>query len=76
MGYKVPKIGLVLYLGNLTEEVIRGGDRYLIQVLLASSKKAITRAWNKPEPPTKEQCLDVVEKMYPIESLNYILKLE
>ena len=52
LGYEIPKSDKVLYLGNLTQDIIRKEDEYLVKVLLLASKKAITRLWYKAEPPT------------------------
>ena len=46
IAYEVSKSCLVLYLCKFTEEMI-ASDRYLIKILLISSKKAITRNWGK-----------------------------
>lgn len=37
LGYEIPRIGSVLYLGNLTEENSQGRERYLVKALLATS---------------------------------------
>ena len=47
--YEIPKTSVVLYLGNLTQENTHGDDMYLVKVLLAASKKAITRLWYKSD---------------------------
>lgn len=76
LGYEVPKTGLMLYLGNLVQENTQGGDRYLIKVLLAASKKTITRAWYKADPPTKEQWLGVVQEIFDMERFTHILRVQ
>ena len=68
--------GLVLYLGNLVQENMQGGDLYLIKALLAASKKITTRAWYKADPPTKKQWLGVVEEIYDMERFTYILRVQ
>lgn len=42
LGYKLPKTCSVLYFGSLTEKKVQNKDKYLIKILLAASKKAIT----------------------------------
>ena len=75
-GYEMPKTGLVLYRGNLVQENVEGRDPYLIKALLAASKKTITRAWYKADPPTKKQWLGVVEEIYNMERFTYILRVQ
>ena len=53
-GYEISKTCLVLYLGNISQEDVQGEDRYLVKVLLVSSRKAITKAWYKVDSPIKE----------------------
>lgn len=76
LGYALPKTCIVLYLGNLTQDIIRGEDKYLVMVLLAASKKAVTRLWNKPNPPTQKQWLGIVEEIYEMEKLTHILRIQ
>ena len=61
IGYEIPKFCKVLYLGNLTQDIIQKEDEYLVKVLLSASKKAITRLWYKAEPPTVEQWVSTVK---------------
>ena len=44
--YEVPRTAI--YLGKVPENVM-GSDRYLIKVILAAIRKAITRNWYKVE---------------------------
>ena len=39
----------------------------LVKVLLAASKKAITRLWYKADPPICEQWLNIVEEIFVME---------
>ena len=68
--------GLVLYLGNLTEINVQAGDLYLVKILLVASRKAITRAWYRVDPPTKEQWLSAVEEIYDMERFTFILRVQ
>ena len=49
---------------------------YLVKILLAASKKAITRLWYKPEPPVREQWLGIVEEIFGMEKMTYKLRLQ
>ena len=51
-------------------------DKYLIKILLAASKKAITRRWYKQEPPTKENWIDIVKEIHAMENLTLLLRLQ
>ena len=62
---------MILHLGNLTQDIIRKEDEYLVEVLLSASKKAITRLWYKTEPPTVEQWVSTVEEIYVMEKITH-----
>ena len=74
--YDIPKTSMILYLGNLTHENIHGDDLYLVKVLLAASKKAITRLWCNSNPPTCEQWLCIVEELYVMERFTHRLRIQ
>lgn len=76
LGYKLPKTCSVLYFGSLTEKKVQNKDKYLIKILLAASKKAITRKWCKEDPPTLKNWRDIVEEIHNMERLTYILRLQ
>lgn len=76
LSYEIPKTNVVLYLGNLTHDNTQGEDMYLVKILLAASKKAITRLWYKPEPPVREQWLGIVEEIFVMEKLTHKLRLQ
>ena len=61
--------------GN-TRQTTQREDLYLVKVLLAASKKAITRRWYKAEPPTYEQWLSIVEDIFVMEKLIHNLRLQ
>ena len=42
----------------------------LVKVLLAASKKAITRLWYKADPPICEQWLNIVEEIFVMEKVT------
>ena len=74
--YEIPKTSLVLYLGNISHENTPKEDQYLLKVLLAASKKTITRKWYKTEPPDLEQWMCIVEEIYVMEKMTFMLRLQ
>ena len=74
--YDLPKTFEVLYLGNFTPKNIHSRDRYLTGILLAASKKAITRKWLKEDPPTQRNWLDIVDEIHDMEKFTYSLRLQ
>ena len=65
----------VLYLGNVPQTV-RSTDRALMLTLLTASKKAITRKWLEPQPPSIENWIDIIHQIYTMEKLTYSLRLQ
>ena len=64
-----------LYLGQ-TQLMIQGKDVKLVQALLAASKKAITRRWLNPSPPTLKEWFEIIFEMYKMEKLTYCLRIQ
>lgn len=56
----------ILYLGCLLQEHIQNKDRYLMKILLAASKKTITR----------RNWLDVIEDIHDMESLTHTIRIQ
>ena len=48
-----------VYLGNIEAHLLVQ-DRFLLKILLAASKKAVTRKWLQAEPPTETHWIDIV----------------
>ena len=46
-----------------------------MKVLLLASREAITRAWHKGDPPTREQWLSIVEEIYDMERYTHTLRM-
>lgn len=67
---------LVLYYTWVTRENIQDTDWYLIKILLAASKKAITRKWHKEDPPTRRNWLEIIDEIHGMERLTHIIKLQ
>lgn len=62
-----------IYLG-IPPIKIKSKDKYLFSILLAASKKAITRKWMKKEPPTRSEWIEIVKDIYNMESLSFSLR--
>lgn len=65
-----------LYLGNIMFEAWNTSDRKLLAMLLAASKKSITRNWLKAETPTIDEWVDIVYEIYIMERISFSLKVE
>ena len=76
LGYELQMSCKVLYLCSLTSESVQCEDTYLVKILLAATKKAVTRKWCREEPPTLRNWLDIVEKIFDMERLTHILRLQ
>jgi len=51
-------------------------DKYLLKIILATSKKPVTRKWLQFEPPTKAEWLDIMTKVQNMERLTFALNLQ
>lgn len=71
----ISKSFYVLYFGDIPDEVGKD-DKYLFKILLATSKKAITRKWYKEDPPTREDWFQIVTEVREMERLTYTLRLQ
>lgn len=74
IGYKIPNTCPVLYLGNITN-VADSEDICLVKIMLAASRKAITKRWLKPDPPSPQDWIKIVEEISLMESIIYNLRL-
>lgn len=63
-----------IYLGNLAAHLMKK-DKYLLKILLAASKKSVTRKWLQLEPPTKTEWLDIVTSVQNMERMMFALNL-
>lgn len=64
-----------MYLGNICDVVMRE-DFYLIKVLLAASKKAVTRNRLNVNTPKQEQWLEIVQDIFVMEKFTYLLRVK
>lgn len=74
MGVEFEHSFITLYLGKIPDTVL-DEDKYLLKILLASSKKAITRKWLQVDPPTGGQWLGIIREIHCMERLTFILRL-
>uniref|UniRef100_A0A3Q3A4Q3 Reverse transcriptase domain-containing protein n=1 Tax=Kryptolebias marmoratus TaxID=37003 RepID=A0A3Q3A4Q3_KRYMA len=65
-----------LYLGNLQLNTWTNKDKKLLAILLAASKKAITRKWLKSDPPTVDEWIEIVYQIYVMEKITFSLRVE
>ena len=63
-------------LSNLSFETWNIQDKKLLAILLAASKKSVTRKWLKVEPPTIDEWIEIVNEIYVMEKISFSLKLE
>ena len=73
-GLKVNFSFITLYLGK-TPVGLTAQDNYLYKVLLAASKKAITRKWLQPNLPTRNDWISIVIEIQCMEKLTFTLRL-
>lgn len=59
-----------IYLGNVPTTPQKQ-DRYLLQILLAASKKAITKQWLSQESPTISEWIEIVQEIYVTEQIIF-----
>uniref|UniRef100_A0A3P9KVM4 Reverse transcriptase domain-containing protein n=1 Tax=Oryzias latipes TaxID=8090 RepID=A0A3P9KVM4_ORYLA len=71
----LPLNPLYYIIGTLPEEGIEKKKVKLIQILLLVAKKMITRSWLKTSPPTLEQWLEALRKVYLMEKITAKLHL-
>ena len=63
-----------IYLGNIASHLpVR--DKYLLKLLLAASKKTVTRKWLQATPPTGTDWIDIVTNIQNMERMTFSLSL-
>lgn len=73
--YSIPFAPATLYLGNVSE-IVANRDEYLVKILLTSARKAVTRRWLKPEPPSLTEWMDIVQEIFTMEKMTFTLRLK
>lgn len=76
LNVEIPYNFETIYLGSILYDMRSSNDKKLLAILLAASKKAITRKWLKIEPPTVEEWIDIVHEIYIMEKISFSLKVE
>ncbi|XP_054872348.1 LINE-1 retrotransposable element ORF2 protein isoform X1 [Amphiprion ocellaris] len=76
LGYSIPNTCLVMYFGSIIINEVNKNDRYLLKILLAACKKAITKKWCKLEPPTINDWLQIVSGILEMEILTHRLRTQ
>lgn len=76
LGYVIPQTCLVLYLGHINCDGINKSDKYLLKILLAACKKAITKKWFKSDPPTTQDWIKIVNGIFEMEILTHRLRTQ
>ena len=75
LGYEIPNNCIVMYLGNIPDYVNKE-DVLLVKVILAASRKAITKKWLKPDPPTQEDWINITKEISIMEKMTHNLRLK
>ena len=63
-----------LFLGNADLQVT--ADEYLFDILITAGKKALTRRWLLPDPPTIQEWISIVNDVYLMERITSSLRLQ
>ncbi len=72
----IPLRCVTIYFGDISFDGWNNNDKKLVQILLTASKKAITRKWLKPTPPTIDEWIDIIYEIYVMERLSFSLKVQ
>lgn len=75
-GANIPFNCKTFYMGDFFSDGGTINDKKLVQILLAASKKAITRKWLKPHCPTIDDWIEIIYQIYILERLSYSLKVQ
>lgn len=75
LNIKIPLQPHTLFFENCNN-LSRIQNKYLFSILLTAAKKAITRCWLLPDPPTVSQWNTIIREMYTMEAITFSLKLK
>lgn len=74
IGFELINNFTTIYLGNLPPELTKS-DKYLLSILLAGAKKAITRKWLCEDIPSIKDWIHIITEIYEMERLTFSLRL-
>ena len=74
IGYEIPCTCLVLYLGYI-EKSVHSRDQYLVKIMLAAGKKAITKNWLKEDIPDYNQWRTIMDNIENMERLTFRIRI-
>lgn len=75
-GFQLPRDPLLVILGAIPEAMVSRKKIYLLHILLAAAKKAITLSWLKKDPPTYDTWQSVVKGICTMEKITFMLRLQ
>lgn len=75
-GFSLPRDPLLAILGAIPDAGISRKKIYLLHILLAAAKKAITLNWLKKDSPTLDTFQSVVKRIYTMEKITFVLRLQ
>ncbi|KAA0717294.1 hypothetical protein E1301_Tti012252 [Triplophysa tibetana] len=71
---KIPCNFVNVYLSNVDVNNWRNKDKSLLWILLAAGKKTITRKWLKPDLPTIDEWINIIQDIYKTEKLSFTIR--
>ena len=75
LGQHIPLPFTTLFLSDLPDGMAKN-DKYLLRIMSAAAKKAITRKWLQSDPPTTSNWLEVIKEIHQMERLTFLLRLK
>ncbi len=75
-GVNIPFKCETMYFGDTLFDNWNINDQKILGILLAASKKSITRKWLKVDPPTINEWIDIVHEIYIMEKLSFSLRVQ
>lgn len=73
LGFTISTTFTSLYLGHIPDGLSKD-DAYLLKILLAASKKAITRHWLQKNCPTASLFIKIVKHLHLLEQMTYSIR--
>ena len=73
---QLPRNPLLAILGVIPETEMSKKKTYLLHILLTAARKAITLNWLKKDPPTFDTWQSLVKRIYMMEKITFMLRLQ